>query len=60
MALLISMMASRVLRKNAFLGNVENLFVNWTRYSLFRRLRLSSKVAQLGLGSVSMFCGSMS
>jgi hypothetical protein len=54
MALLISMLASRVLRKNAFLVNVENLIVNWTRYSLFRRLRLISKIAQLGFGSVSM------
>ena len=53
------MLGSRVLWKNDFLGNAEDYVENWTGYSLFCPLYLSSKIAQLGLGSVALFSGSM-
>jgi hypothetical protein len=55
LALLISMLASRVFWKNVFLWNVEIYIVKCAGYSLFCRLRLSSQIAQLSLGSVGRF-----
>ena len=55
MALLISMLPSCVLWKNTFLGNAGNYIVNWTGYSFFCCLRLSSQSVQLGLDFVGMW-----
>jgi len=55
MTFLINMLGSRVLWNNDFLGNAEDYVENWTGYSLFCSLRLSSQIAQLGLRSVALF-----